>query len=195
MPDRTLTKTSESKLLLFSNSPETLRKETLPCLIYKANTKHRFRLLLHHRNGLGYNAFINIKFKNPNKNDINLSITKSSNCKITEEGEITCSEETISTDPALAGRNAIIRWLKDDEKNKESFTISPNESIILTLPFKNTSTLSSMSDCIATDNKGKEVPTEVSIFVVPEIIFKLYLSAENFSLIKSSNTAPYSLCI
>ena len=168
MPDRSLTNISGNKLLLFSNSPETLREETLPCLIYKAKTDSKFRLLLHHRNSLGYNAFINIKFKNTNKNKINLSINQSSNCKITEKGEITCSHETISTDPALAGRNAFIRWLKDDKKNKESFTIPPNESVILRLPFKNTSTLSSMNDCIVTDENGKEKTIEVSIFVTKE---------------------------
>ncbi len=168
MPDRELTKISENKLLLFSNSPETLRKESLPCLIYKANANNKFRLLLHHRNGLGYNAFMNIKFRNPNPKNIKLCIVKSSNCKVSENGKISCSKETISTDPALAGRNAFIRWLKDDNKNKESFTIKPNENIILTFPFKNTTTLSSMSDCTVLDETGKETNIEVSVFVTKD---------------------------
>lgn len=165
MPDKELTKTSGNKLLFFSNSPETLIDEELPCLIYKAKSNSKFRLLLHHRNGLGYNAFINVKFKNVTDKNINLSILKSSNCKISNSGKIAYSEETISTDPALAGRNAFIRWLKDDENKSEYYTISPDKSLILTFPFKNWATISSMSDCLVLDEQGKESSLNLSIFV------------------------------
>lgn len=163
MPDRPIEKTSGNKLLLFSNSPETLSEEELPALLYRAEARGRFRVLLHHQNKLGRNARINLVFTNKSPRRKILKVGKSSNCRIDGNGTPRYSTETISSDPAIAGRNAFIRWLTEEAGQYGETDLPPGEKRVLSFPFRNNATLSSMTDFRVCYDDGKDADALVEV--------------------------------
>lgn len=163
MPDRPLSSKTTGKLLLFSNSPETLYDEKLPALIYRSEAKGRFRVLLHHQNKLGYDAYLNLIFTNSSDKAKTLHIGKSSNCKFDSAGNPAYSSETISSDPAIAGRNAFIKWLTEESPEEGTKSILPGERAVISFFFKNGCTLSSMTDFRIKDSDGKDASLSAEI--------------------------------
>ncbi len=166
MPDKPLEKTEPYGVLLFSNSPETLTKEKLPALLFRCIAKGNFRILLHHQNNLGYDAFLNFIMINESEKNVYLHIKKSSNCEIKENGKIKYSEETISSDPAIAGRNAFIRWLNSSNKKQYAKILKPKETFTLSYSFKNGATLSSMTDLKAEYENGENAALRTAVCAV-----------------------------
>ena len=165
MPDRKLEKLNVGKKFLFSNSPESLNDESLPAYLYRATTSGNFRLMLHHQNMLGSSAKISVYFVNTSNKYIYLTNKRSSSVTIHDDSSVYISSETMSPDPAIAGRNAFIKWLlpQNDETRIE---IAPGDFFELRLPFDNRYTLTFMNDFLITDKDNRE--TDVTIVVVTE---------------------------
>ncbi len=163
MPDKKLEKLSSKNFFLFSNSPESFSEEKLPCYVFRAYTGGYFRILLHHQNMLGINADMNIIFVNNNNRPVYISSLRTSTLEFRPDGRIVPSLETMSSDPAVAGRNAFIRWLLPQSYGEGTFKIDPGEKFVLPLPFNNGETLSFMSDFLSACEDG--TPADVTVVV------------------------------
>lgn len=165
MPDRKFEKLDVNKKFLFSNSPESLTHEVLPVYLYRSETPGDFRLMLHHQNMLGFSTNISVYFINTSEEYVYLTNVRSSTINIHDDSSVYVSSETMSLDPAIAGRNAFIKWLMP--KNFEGrVCIAPGSFFELTLPFDNMNTLTFMNDFLVTDEDG--IKTDITVVVTVE---------------------------
>lgn len=162
-PEKPLSEKEKNRELLFSNSPESITGEAMPALLFRARTQDSFRLLLHHQNLSGKHRQLFVYFVNPAQESVDLYISRSSNMVPMEERGWHISTETMSGDPALAGRNALVRWFMPASETRFFAAVPPQGVKEIRMPFRSGRTLTSMSDFEV--RRGDGTPAAVTVVI------------------------------